>query len=333
MNSPSNKFLHKFLEDKYWKLLTTIDSLNQDVSFTELIVHLGIQYTVDDINEVVGFLKKFGHPVKIENREKGTWIVMTGKKPQFKMNLSLSEWIAFQSHFPLMEENRGTSIHNTLATALTRIENRYPEADLFNYIKDESELTEAKKSFGHDQETLLKAINEAHIKENHILIESKEKRETEVFIHKLVYIDGILSIIGEDTNDRCLTCIDTNEIETYSILEKGNYRPNFATAEVDDFILAVRSITGNEERLVMKVTSPDRVNLSPEFHFLGNPFVTTNTEGEFIWAASVEVSPELYKWLSTIYGDIDIIDPKNIKEGLEEFMEQKETLSHLKKAS
>ena len=53
------------------------------------------------------------------------------------------------------------------------------------YIKDESELTEAKKSFGHDQETLLKAMNEAHIKENHILIESKEKRKTEIFIHKL----------------------------------------------------------------------------------------------------------------------------------------------------
>tara|TARA_Y100000748_G_C15098034_1_gene333226 strand:- start:47 stop:298 length:252 start_codon:yes stop_codon:yes gene_type:complete len=83
----------------------------------------------------------------------------------------------------------------------------------------------------------------------------------------------------------------------------------------------------------MKVSAPEKVNLNPDFHFLGNPFVTTNTEGEFIWAASVEVSNELYKWLATIYSEIDIIDPSSVKEELEHFMEQKESLKHLKKAS
>ena len=329
MSSPS----HKFLENKYWKLITTIDSLNQDVSFSELISHLGIQYTVGDIEEVVGFLKKFGHPVKIENKSNDAWIILTGKKPQFKMNLSLSEWLAIQAHFPLLDENKGRAIYNTVATCFDRLEKKYPGADFYNYMEHENTMKEMSRDMGHDKDKLLKAINEACLKDEQVSLKTSDQRHMDVHIHKLVYIDGVLSIIGEDTNDRCLTCIDIDEIEAYSVDHSSHYRANFASAEVDDFISAVRSISGNEQRLVMKIPSPEKVNLKPEFHFLGNPYVTTNVEGEFIWAASVEVSQELYKWLATIYTDIEIIDPSEVRDGLESFMEQKETLKYLKKAS
>ncbi len=329
MSSPS----HKFLENKYWKLITTIDSLNQDVSFSELITHLGLQYTVGDIEEVVSFLKKFGHPIKIEQKSKDAWIILTGKKPQFSMNLSLSEWLAIQAHFPLLDENKGKAIYNTVAQCFDRLEKKYPGADFYNYMDHEKNMKTTIREIGHDKDQLLKAINEACLKDEQVTLQTKDQRKMDVHIHKLVYIDGVLSIIGEDINDRCLTCIDINEIEAYSIDYTTHYRPNFASAEVDDFISAVRSISGNEQRLVMKIPSPEKVNLRPEFHFLGNPYVTTNIEGEFIWAASVEVSQELYKWLSTIYSEIQIIDPKEVRDGLENFMEQKEALEHLKKAS
>ncbi|MAF77879.1 MAG: hypothetical protein CME63_03660 [Halobacteriovoraceae bacterium] len=329
MNSPS----HKFLDNKYWKLISTIDSLNQDVSFTELISHMGIQYTVEDIEEVVTFLKKFGHPIKIENKTHDAWIILTGKKPQFKMNISLSEWLAMQAHFPLLDENKGKAIYNTLANCLNRLENKYPNADFYQYMDEERTMGELTRELGHDKEKLLKAVNEVILKDEQINLETKDKRNFDIFVHKVVYIDGVLSIIGEETNDRCLTCVDIDEIEAYRIEGGSDYRANYASAEVDDFISAVRAISGNEQRLVMKVSAPEKVNLNPDFHFLGNPFVTTNTEGEFIWAASVEVSNELYKWLATIYSEIDIIDPSSVKEELEHFMEQKESLKHLKKAS
>ncbi len=329
MNSPS----HKFLENKYWKLISTIDSINEDVSFTELISHLGIQYTVSDIEEVVSFLKQFGHPVKIEQKTNDAWIVLTGKKPQFKMNVSLSEWLAMQAHFPLFDENKGKAVYNTLAECFTRLEKKYPEADLYHYLEEEKTMGRATSELCHDKSKLLKVINEVCLRDEQIHIMTKDQRKSDIFIHKVVYIDGVLSIVGEDTNDRCLSCIDIEEIESYSIDHGDSYRANFASAEVDDFICAVRSISGNEQRLVMKVSAPDKVNLKPDFHFLGNPFVTTNIEGEFIWAASVEVSNELYKWLATIYSDIDIIDPSQVKDGLESFMEQKDSLQYLKKAS
>jgi len=329
MNLPS----HKFLDNKYWKLLTTIDSINQDVSFSELASHLGLQYTATDIEEAVAFLKHFGHPIKMETKSQDNWIILTGKKPQFKMNLSLTEWLALQSHFPLMEENKGKAIYNTMANCLNRMEKKYPEADIFNYIDEERSMKKVTRELDHDKDKLLKIINNAHLKDEHLYFESRDMRKNEVFIHKIVYIDGILSIIGEEVNDRCLTCIDINEIQAYSIEQGNNYRPNYASAEVDDFITAIRSISGNEQRLVMKVSSPEKVNLKPDFHFLGNPYITTNTEGEFIWAASVEVSHELYNWLATIYSDIDVIDPKTVKEELESFMENKDSLKYFKKAS
>lgn len=336
MNLPS----HKFLENKYWKLITTIDSLNQDVSFSELISHMGIQYSTKDIEDVVVFLKRFGHPVKLEQKvskstkkTNETWIILTGKKPTFKMNLSLTEWIAMQSHFPLLDENKGQAIYNTLANCLNRLETKYSEADLFNYIDDEKIMAAAIHEIGHDKENLLKVINEAMIKDEKIHFMTHDQKKHDIFIHKVVYIDGILSVIGEETNDRCLTCVDIDQIKTYQLEQESHYRANFAVAEVDDFIAAVRAISGNEQRLVMKVTSPDKVNLNPDFHFLGNPFVTTNTEGEFIWAASTEVSEELYKWLASIYSDITVIDPKEVHDGLESFMEQKDALKYVKKAS
>jgi len=328
---------HKFLENKYWKLITMIDSLNENVSFSELITHLGIQYTVKDIEEVVTFMKQFGHPVELEQKvsknSNETWIILTGKKPKFKMNLSLAEWLAMQSHFPLLDENKGLAIYNTLANCLNRVESKYPKADLFNYIDHEENMATVTREISHDKEKLLKVINEVMIKDEKIHFMTNDHKKIDIFIHKIVFVDGLLSIIGEDTNDRCLTCLDIDQIKSYHMEGGSHYHANFADAEVDDFIAAVRAISDDEQRLVMKVVSPDKVNLKPDFHFLGNPFVTTNTEGEFIWAASVEVSKELYKWLASIYSDITVIDPKEVHDGLESFMEQKEALKYVKKAS
>ena len=97
--------------------------------------------------------------------------------------------------------------------------------------------------------------------------------------------------------------------------------------------MAIRSITGNEERLVLRISSPEKVNLKPQYHFLGSPYVTTNTEGEFIWAASVEVSSELFRWLDSIKDEIEILDPQEVKEEFENFLVSESANRPLKKAS
>lgn len=326
---------HKFLDDKYWKLLTRLNSLEGEITFKELLSELGAPYRVHDIMEAIFFLKRFGQPLKVEKVPPKGEVLISGKGPQFAMNLSLCEWLALQTHFPFLEENKGRKIYDTLVGALQRMEEHYPQGDLYHYIREEDEMNKVMSTISHEKEDLLKRVDEALDQGRNLLVEVHGGK-VELSIHKVVYIDGVLSLIGEDVNDRCLSCFDINEIESYFLIPRGSsrsYRTNFAGAEVDDFISAIRSITGNEKRLVMKVSSRENVNLSPHFHFLGSPFVTTNSQGDFIWAASVEVSEELYGWLSTIYDNIEILEPVSLREGLEKFMEKKGPLTSLKKVS
>lgn len=323
----------KVLDDKFWKILSTLDSINQDVSLGEICHHLGGSVKEEEIIEVLTFLRKFEFPVKVHKKEGVNWLSFTGKKPKISMELSMSEWLSLQAHFPLLDAYKGKEIYNTLATRLKRVEARYPQCDLYRVLEEEEQLGRIQGMISKDKETILNEIAEATIKSHLLMIKTEEGTSFEVFPHKVVYLDGVLSLIGEDSNDRCLVCVDFENITSCHARGDHTYKANFVTAEIDDFIMAIRSVTGNEERLVLRVSAPEKVNLKPQFHFLGSPYVTTNTEGEFIWAASVEVSDELFKWLESIYEDVEILDPQELKEEFESYLDRAQQDSTFKKAS
>ena len=129
-----------------------------------------------------------------------------------------------------------------------------------------------------------------------------------------------------------MLAINVNEILSLSFHEDINYELNFSPIEIEDFISAFRSVASNEERLVMKILTPESVDLNPPYHFLGNPYITSSADGDLIWAASVEVSDELYDWLGEIHEYVEIVDPEGVKMGLEEYIKQT-TKIPLKKAS
>lgn len=323
----------KVLDDHFWKILSTLDSLNQDVSVNEICHHLGGSVKEEEILEVLTFLRKFEFPIKVHKKEGVNWISFTGKKPKISMELSLSEWISLQAHFPLLDGYKGKEIYNTLATRFKRVEARYPQCDLFKVLEEEQEMGKIQGLISKDKETILAEITKASLENHIVIVKSVEGNSGEAYPHKVVYLDGVLSLIGEDVNDRCLICIDFDSIESCHAIADHSYKPNFVTAEIEDFIMAIRSVTGNEERLVLRVSAPEKVNLKPQFHFLGSPYVTTNTEGEFIWAASVEVSDELFKWLESIKDDVEILDPQEVKEEFESYLTQNSQKSTFKKAS
>ncbi|MCR9204439.1 MAG: WYL domain-containing protein [Halobacteriovoraceae bacterium] len=323
----------KVLDDHFWKILSTLDSLNQDVSLNEICHHLGGSVKEEEILEVLTFLRKFEFPIKVHKKEGVNWLTFTGKKPKISMELSLSEWISLQAHFPLLDGYKGREIYNTLATRFKRLEARYPQSDLFRVLEEEQELGKIQGLISKDKETILTEITQASIECQLVVVKTSEESSVEVFPHKVVYLDGILSLIGEDVNDRCLICVDFDSIISCHSITDHSYKPNFVNAEIEDFIMAIRSVTGNEERLVLRVSAPEKVNLKPQFHFLGSPYVTTNTEGEFIWAASVEVSDELFRWLESIKDDVEILDPQELREEFESFLTKNQTKSTFKKAS
>ena len=106
-------------------------------------------------------------------------------------------------------------------------------------------------------------------------------------------------------------------------------------------IVAIRAVSGREERLVLKINQEVPVDLNPSYQFLGHPYMTANADGDFIWAASVEVSSELYDWLISLGDSVEILDPQGLKSEFEkykeirlkDFMEEEQRRKNLKKAS
>ena len=323
----------KILNDSFWKILATIENLDEDLCFEELLCHLGQETKESEVYEVVSFLKKFDYPVYTSQKEGRPWLCFSGVKPRMMIDFSLSEWIAMQAHFPLLDGYKGKEIYNSLAQGLERVEQDNQRKDLYRVLDEEAHMKLTASNMDVDREDILKAINKASLYSDLLLIGTGGNSMAEIFVHKVVFLDGVLSLIGEDTKDRCLVCLEFNEIQSVKIIDNFNYKVNFAGPEIDDFVLAIRSITGNEERLVLRISSPEKVNLKPEFHFLGNPYVTTNTDGEFIWAASVEVSEELFKWLASIEQESEILDPHEIREQFENYKSSVSEALTLKKDS
>lgn len=141
-----------------------------------------------------------------------------------------------------------------------------------------------------------------------------------IFPHLVVYLGGELLLLGEDTRDgRLISLTILDEIKEVRLLQKVPYKSNFSAKEVEDFITASRAMAGNEERLVLKIDPGGGVNLNPHFHFMGNPCIISSADGNYIWAASVELGTELLHWLAGMGNKIEVLEPQAIQEELEKF--------------
>ena len=156
-----------------------------------------------------------------------------------------------------------------------------------------------------------------------IVIQGITAPSFQVFPYRLVYLQGSLSLIGEDICSQQLLTLHIQEIKRVDVISK-NCQNNFSAYDIDHFIDANRKMYDQERRLVIKL--PDLlcdVDLEPKFHFLGNPCLISNAQGEFIWGASVELNEELLKWLSSIKNDVCIINSLDIKNALDEYVAKK----------
>ena len=143
-----------------------------------------------------------------------------------------------------------------------------------------------------------------------------------VYPHRLIDLDGKLTVIAEEVSERCLVYFPFNEIKavTFDYTEESKYIANFGKMEINDFINAMRVIIGSESRLVLKIFN-EKLDLEsfPKTIFMENPYITTNLKGERIWASTVEKSDALFDWLYSIGHSIEILDPQDIKNEYIEF--------------
>ena len=134
----------------------------------------------------------------------------------------------------------------------------------------------------------------------------------EFFLHRLIYLESKLGFVAEKAKDSSLQFQALDQILDYKI-ESFHYEAKHTSYDVDDFIGHVRTINGNQDRLVLKVYAIEEGDLDFTHHHLEHPFMTVNQEGDSIWAATVEICPELFADLYKLKDKIEVLDPGYVR--------------------
>lgn len=316
-------------EDVFWKVLVSLEGLQGPKLLQELLQELDC--THDKFLEVCSFLVNLSIKVKTSDEAGHCVVHPFDKSERVHLELTTSEWLALQAHYPKMNELQESTFHTIWEDCAERIEQDYPEYSLSKAQKEEGELHQALGHLRFQHKEFISTIESTL--NDHSLLEVKlqDGKVFDLYTHKLVYLDGALSLVGEDCTDRCLVYFNIDEVGDLRKIGVSDYRPNFSSVEVHDFIFAIRAVSGNEERLVLKILNQEGIDLNPSYHFLGNPYITANIDGEMIWAASVEISESLYDWLYDMKDQVEILDPVDLREDFERYVAT--MTPHLKKAS
>ncbi|MDD0853858.1 hypothetical protein HBN50_12170 [Halobacteriovorax sp. GB3] len=300
----------------FWNCLTALRAQKEKVEVESFLKKVEISF--DQFQEIREFMSSIDFPFEIQSQGERRYLVPVRDWLSVNMDMNVVDWMAMQAHFPNFDRSQSEPYYWILRERFKKTDSLYPDLNLYaafnEYIQKDQKMSEISSEFDHFFPQLQEAIQSGGCME----IVLKDGSEVETFAHQVVFLEGILSLIGEDCQDRCLISISLNDVEQISYSD-SQYTPNFSGVEVNDFICAMRLVTGDEVRLVLKVKAERQIELNPEFHFLGNPFVTNNMEGDMIWAASVEVSNELYEWLYEIKDGVEILDPSELISGFNEY--------------
>ncbi len=319
-------------KQKFWTMLKFVEGLDSSYPLDEFMQE--VEADEELLRQFISFTSSLGFEVTVRTLDNQKFLMPPADMPSVQFELSFAEWLAFQAHFPKIAEEKNEAYHQPLTEKLAAVEQEHRKLDLFQAMEEE-ELENTISSEIPEQHKELVEMIQSCLKDNFLLeVELQDHRTIDVYCHRLVYLDGGLSLVGEDSNDRCLVYFNIAEVTKANISIENGYTHNFSTMEINDFIVAIRAVTGQEERLVLKIRSQEDLDLKPEYHFLGSPYVTSNMRGDLIWAASVEVSNELFEWLLSIEAHVEILDPTSFKEEFLAYCENKlEQEYEYKKAS
>jgi predicted DNA-binding transcriptional regulator YafY len=313
MNKPGYLY-----NDTFWKILAQIDLLEGQEKLSVLASSLEVPN--ESIERGLIFLQQLNYPISLENKDGEQWIKKTGEAPLIKIQFSLLEWISLQAYFPVLAEQAEAPFYQILSKKLAEVEAKYQDYDLFSTAESLPLMS------GHVDSSIVSIFNEylplieeSILKQNVLNITMNGRDKILLYPHRVVHLEAKLRIVGEDVNDHSLITFDMDFINEIQASDK-EYKPNYTVIEVNEFISGFREVSGNEIRLILKIQREDeQLDLSPSYHFLGDPFITTNSSGETIWAASIEPCEDLMVWLAELGDRIEILDPLDFKEMVEEY--------------
>ena len=304
------------LENSFWKFLVSIEELKERKEVILFCSSLAIDE--ETLEKYCDFVSRF----KVSVMRDGQYVYPLRDHSKIKMEFTLSEWLALQATLPTENHSYYQQItHNKMEMA----QKAYGQFSL--HKKPEDLVIETSS-----MENLKKKIDYDIICRKAVKVNFFAGQVCDIFPHRLVFLDGILCVVGENIFDKSLVYFGVEDIEDVHNLEMI-YEPNLSQIEVNEFIGHLRLINGKEERLVLKIYSQDQSDLLPEYHYLGNPFVTSSTEGDMIWAATIEMCDDVFNWLFKMRDRVEVLDPGHVRKEFAHYCELKKENAGMKKAS
>jgi hypothetical protein len=307
--------INSIIERKsFWECLFYLEQLDEDVRVDFVLEDLEIDEK--ELKTALNFLNILNQDYDTYEKNYVSYIKVPQQKQKVNISFTPAEWISLQLHFPLMEEFSHHSFHHKLRFELSKLEEEHKHLDAQESFNELDLITtESKEPISGIQiesENLLKARNAVN-KKCLLRVKTTNNKVISLFPRRIVNLDGVLNVIGEDDQDRCLINICFHQIKSVEIDPDLHFTPNLSNIEIDDFIEALRSVNDNEIRVVLKIKNKDINFKEPNFQYIKNPYLISNSDGDFIWAASMEMNSDLLDWLNSYHDEVEIMNPKILK--------------------
>ncbi len=308
--------------DILWKAFCHLEQLKAKTSLERLALHLKVSQ--EDILEAIEIYRNMKIEFSLHEENGETYITPPQRMDRIKFDLSISEWFAFQSHFPGIDHFQKGPAHTTLIKKLKLIERANKKYDLFSLDETSTVSLESATEFLKAQIYEVKGGNFELIENaifNKKLINVSLVDSGENLFHplRIVTISNRLAVVGEYLEDHCLSYFWLENIDTVKFIE-DEYIQRFNDLEVNQFIAAFRDLYGSEFRLVLKVVDPE-LNLEPPMEFINRTYSALNWQGEKIWGATVEPNESLMDWILSLSDKIEVLDPTDFIVKLKEYEE------------
>ena len=303
-------------QERFWEIVRYLVQLDRAKDFDDICKDLSL--TKGQLNSFILFLKEVDCHLEYSAGANACKVIEPPRKqPKVTLEFNLLEWLQFQACFPKISENEGKPFYEDVRAKLVEAEKRHKNLDLFEPAAKLENLLDmsSPQVAGSDQaliNDMVGFLEEVILEEKCLRLAFGEGKNMSVFPRKVVFLDGGLSLVAEGTRDKCLVNIGVSEIIS-ATEEERPWSKLFSRLEINDFIASLRAVSENEVRLVLKVFSREKFNSDLKRHFFGNQFMFTNPQGEFIWAASIEPSEQIFSWLEDLGQDVEILDPLDFK--------------------
>ncbi|MBA2406029.1 MAG: WYL domain-containing protein [Bdellovibrionales bacterium] len=298
------------LSPEAMKKLMVIGEKQGTISLKDLSCEMGL--TSEDTLVFLRQIFPHGIGAEIYNRDNECMVDIDANAIQYMLPLSPSEWMGLHQ---LLSSQKSPAL-NTLKKKITENGPIKAVMELLNQLDQwDLQLSEV-------HQNLVTTLDEAVSQKLMVGITTAAGKTYQMFPCKIIHLEGQLSMIAEDANDHCLVVMSISELKEVSILEAMS-APQVASFEVDEFVVAIRSMNEKETRLILKIHDPQTVNLFPDHHFLGKPCMITNPNGDLIWAAYVEPCDDLFEWLLKLGTNVEVLDPGKFKDEYLLYCEEK----------